>query len=123
MTKILFIFFFLLLFLSGCFSQNLKNNPIENYKKLETLSNITIKESQVNIRVTSTGCTNSNNFVINNEIVDHQCKLSIYRIKPDLCKRATHYIDINLSWDKTSACGSNKTFVSNPRSKQNAVTF
>lgn len=52
-------------------------------KQLEPLYGIVLTKGNIRVQVNSSGCTNENSFSVtleNNE-------LSIYRIKPDLCRR------------------------------------
>lgn len=116
MTIFKYFFLFTVFFLTACFNPAQKNTKLIEFQKIETLKRIGIKENHINIRVNSTGCTKSNDFIVNSEIKNNHCLVTIIRIKPDLCKRATYEIDLVINWNKNSACSLNKIEILNPLS-------
>lgn len=97
------IVFFLAVVLSSC---NLTGNTFEKpeIRKLEKLYGIKISDSNLQINVLSTGCTKADDFKIDSKITEKTCEMSIYRIHPDLCKRAPIQETIQLSWDDYNHC-------------------
>lgn len=108
------VYLFILTLITGCFTSAQPIKTANEFKKLETLQQVKIQDTQLNFKVMSTGCTQPNDFIITSQIIDQQCQLSIFRIKADYCKRAAQLKEINISWDKKSHCGNSNIRVLNP---------
>lgn len=93
------------------------------YKIVEPLQQIKIEDKQLIFNVMSTGCTQTDDFIVNSQTIDQQCQLTIYRIKPDLCKRAALPMQIKIDWDKNAHCNDNSVQLINPPLNQNIKTF
>ena len=61
----LFKYFFLaFIFLFSACSNTVQKTKFAEFKKLETLKSVDINQNFIKIRVNSTGCTKSNNFIV-----------------------------------------------------------
>jgi len=123
MKLIPFSIFFSLILLTACLPPTQQVKKANTFKKIEPLHQIKIDNKQVVFKVLSTGCTQSDDFIINSLIINQQCQLTIYRIKPDRCKRAALPMKINLSWDKHTHCKNKEILLMNPSINQNPATF
>jgi len=116
------IFFFLML-LTACLPPMQHVKKTDAFKKMEPLQQIKIKDKQLVFNVLSTGCTRTDDFIIESQIVDQQCQLTIYRIKPDRCKRAAMPMTISLDWDKQKHCKKIDALLINPSITIEPETF
>jgi len=112
-----------LILLTACLPPTQPIKKVNTFKIIEPLQLIKIEDKQLTFKVLSTGCTQENDFVINNQIVGQQCQLTIYRIKPDLCKRAALPKKIVLNWNKNTQCKDKDIQFTNPSINQNSTNF
>ena len=109
--KALLIVFLTCFFATACMSQttqgtekNTKEN-IMKLKRLESLHSVSPKENNIEITVTGHGCTMPEHFDIQVEKDSDECRASIYRIRPDFCRRAPFPITLKLPWNAKQVCG------------------
>jgi len=96
-------------------------NPVskEQMKKpdnnaLEAISSLRFNGSRITASVISYGCTDSADFIIEHEIANGRCNISLVRTKPDLCKRAPLLADLSLEWSMPDDCADLELVVANP---------
>ena len=102
--------------------KNMNNNEAKKNKlgsaalesSLEPVSAFVFTDDNIQASVISHGCTSSNNFVVQHEINNDQCVVSIVRTKPDLCRRAPFIADINIAWSLPASCESHQLVLANP---------
>lgn len=113
MHKSLFIYGLFLLNLSACATASV--DPLKQLDAHpETLYGVTLRDTAIELKVISTGCTNASDFTIRSRITSQQCEVSIYRIKPDRCKRAPYIKKLALPWNKTRECQHRNIRILNP---------
>lgn len=113
----------LLVLLTACLSSPQQVETTHTFKKMEALQKIKINNEQMSFKVLSTGCTKPEDFIFSTKINDRLCQLTIYRIKPDLCKRAALPKKITLHWDKNTHCEDKDIQLMNPSMNQKNTTF
>jgi len=87
---------------------------IMKLKRLESLHSVSPKDNHIEITVTEHGCTASEHFDIQIEKGNDRCLVSIYRIHPDVCRRAPLPITLKLPWNANQACGDVAIKILNP---------
>lgn len=109
--------------ISSCFSPVQTNINQLEFKKLEILQQITIHKNKINFQAASTGCTKNDDFLLHHQINNQTCQISIFRIKPDLCKRSVKFVNLSLPWEKDTTCGTSKIKTVNPIENNSPATF
>lgn len=71
---------------------------------IEPVGQIQLQGAQVQATVLSTGCTQSAHFVIEHEVREQRCYLTLLRTKPDYCRAAPFGVEVVLAWDVPPAC-------------------
>lgn len=74
--------------------------------------NAMVVEGGLSINVQSNGCTGSDSFAVIKK-TSARCDFTVERVKPDLCKRATEVITLQLNFDATD-CEAEEIVVTNP---------
>lgn len=85
-----------------------------NKNKLESISGVSFDGKQIKASVISHGCTNATDFIIEHELVDNRCVLTIIRSKPDMCRRAPMLAEVSFDWSVPEDCTGSDIFVANP---------
>lgn len=79
------------------------DTTIAKKNALERLHGLRFDEKYLTIWVTSTGCTDKNDFEIRftkGAAGNTTLALEIVRIAPDLCKTTTHVVELSFSWEE-----------------------
>jgi secreted trypsin-like serine protease len=102
--------------LSGCqlTAATIDHEPNSNMNKLETLQDIDINRSGVEITVISTGCTAVGDFRMALAQRQDHIELGVYRTRPDRCRRAPKPITLLLPWDDDHRFPQQKVRILNP---------
>lgn len=87
------------------------------HNKLERVANVTVNQHNVLATVVSNGCTSAQDFTVQYELVNDQCRVSIVRTKPDYCKRAPMAVDLRIASSLPSDCVGAEMIVINPELK------
>ena len=106
--RIIFIVLLVSIIALSCTSQETQNaeeNNIMKLKRLETLREVKLQDDHIEITVTGHGCTLLEHFDIQIEEDSDECRVSIYRIRPDFCRRAPLPITLKLPWNAKQVCG------------------
>ncbi len=90
------------------------NMPKHQSDKPEALSAVRFDGSAFHAGVLSFGCTSSTDFIIEHKIVDSQCRVTLVRTKPDLCRRAPMIAELSVPWSVPEACNELDLVVTNP---------
>jgi len=111
------------LIISSCVAS--KQPPLRPspYKHEEKVHHITASSKSILIGVNSTGCTKPQDFIIDTMIKGDQCLVTIYRIKPDVCKRATFKTDIELPWNQEKSCSNSNIVFKNQKTQNSPNRF
>jgi len=86
----------------------------QNENPLESISMVSFDGTQFTASVISHGCTSSENFVVEHEVVNGQCRVSFVRTKPDLCRRAPMLAELSLAWSVPENCSDLELVIANP---------
>ncbi len=81
---------------------------------VESVSAVSISADAVRVSVVSHGCTSATDFQVEHVVEQGQCRLTIVRTKPDLCKRAPFVAEIEIAWSLPDACVDLPVVVANP---------
>ncbi len=94
-----------LLSIISCMPQKPLAKPDEHaFKQIEPLLSYSLSKGKIQFEVTSTGCTQPASFLLETERVNKQCHISLYRIKPDFCRKAPFSLLITLPLETNSRC-------------------
>ena len=83
-------------------------------KKLEALQDIAVEHDGVRVTVISTGCTTARDFLIELRDRADVTELAVYRIRPDLCRRAPMPVTLLLPWREPGDHPAGKLRIINP---------
>jgi Fe-S-cluster containining protein len=109
--KAVLIVFFTCFVVTACMSQSTQGTEkdtkenIMKIKRLESLQSVSLKGNHIEITVKGHGCTMPDHFGIEVEKNNDECRVSIYRIRPDFCRRAPFPITLKLPWNAKQVCG------------------
>lgn len=93
----------------------LKNDTDKNEaQSIEALSAVSFTGDHIRANVISHGCTQSDDFQVQHEVINGMCQLSVVRSKPDLCRRAPFVAEIQIAWTQPSDCADLPVVISNP---------
>ena len=110
---------FLLLSISACSQSPVYSNPTDapkpTIKQVTQVQLLNLENHQIKFNAISTGCTQTNSFTIDSTISGNVCDITIYRTKPDLCRRAPQLINITLKWDQKANCKNLPVKLLNPQ--------
>jgi hypothetical protein len=99
----------------ACTSQDTPKIGEGGMKRLEVLHAVNPQNDIIGITVTGHGCTMPEHFDIQVEHKNNKCQVSIFRIRPDFCRRASMPISLELPWNAQQACGGNPIEITNPK--------
>lgn len=105
---------------ASCSATNASNPLLTSQRVLEPIHQSAYFDNQLAVDVTSTGCTNEQSFEIDTFALTGHCKVSIYRVKPDFCKRMPHTITLSFVPEFVSNC--DQIVVTNPRINTQSAT-
>ena len=71
---------------------------------MESISAPLYVDNTVRFSAISNGCTNTADFSVEHIINEGRCELTVVRTKPDLCRKASELINIELEWPLPSNC-------------------
>ena len=97
-------------------TQGIEGNKM---KRLETLHSVNPQKSFIGITVTGYGCTAAEHFRIQVAHSQNNCQVSIFRTRPDVCRRMPMPISLELPWNAEEMCGDATITITNPQ-KQTA---
>jgi Fe-S-cluster containining protein len=109
--KAVLIVFFTCFVVTACMPQSTQGTEkdtkenIMKIKRLESLQSVSPKGNYIEITVTGHGCTMLEHFGIEVEKNNDECRVSIYRIRPDFCRRTPFPITLKLPWNAKQVCG------------------
>lgn len=81
---------------------------------VERVGSVDINDERVRFDAISHGCTTSEHFELQVETVENNCRLTIVRTKPDLCRRAPFAVSLSVEWSYEKECGGSDIFIANP---------
>ena len=71
---------------------------------MESINNPVFDENSIRFSAISNGCTASSDFIVEHLINNGRCELTVLRSKPDLCRKASALIEIELPWSLPDNC-------------------
>jgi len=71
---------------------------------MESINNPVFDDNSIRFSAISNGCTTSSDFIVEHLINNGRCELTVLRAKPDLCRKASALIDIELPWSLPESC-------------------
>jgi len=83
-------------------------------QQLESINNPLYENERVLFSAVTNGCTKSADFMVEHEVIDGRCELTVVRIKPDYCRKASSIMEIELEWSLPSACADAEVYFLNP---------
>jgi len=110
--KYLSVFFLVGAAVTACTTQSTGENKMTH---LETLHAVDPQKSFIGITVTGYGCTAAEHFKIQATRNNDKCQVSIYRIRPDVCRRMPMPKSLELPWNAEEACGNATIEIVNPQ--------
>lgn len=81
---------------------------------LEKINGLTFDGKMLSFNVLSNGCTAPEDFRVDALAEESACVVTIVRTKPDLCKKATAPITVELPWAKPAECLDRPLLITNP---------
>jgi len=92
----------------------LQTREVVPMHRVEKLLALATSDEDLQIMVTSTGCTQARDFVVETETVDGICRVRIVRTRPDRCRRAPHPVMLTLPWGEAMRFPMERRVVTNP---------
>ena len=86
------------------------NTPIEG----ERINNPVYESNTIRFSALSNGCTKSTDFVVEHVTREAVCEVTVVRTAPDLCRKASALIDVELEWSPPSSCAGLEVVFANP---------
>ena len=85
-----------------------------NESRIEALSAVSFTGDTIQASVISHGCTTPADFQVAHQVVQGICQVTVFRTKPDLCRRTPFVADIELAWTPPSDCTDMPLTIANP---------
>ena len=86
------------------------STPIE----AERINNPVYESNTIRFSALSNGCTKSTDFVVEHVNGAAACEVTVVRTTPDLCRKASALIDVELEWSPPSSCAGLEVVFANP---------
>ena len=108
------------LVLSACVAT--ESEPLTDAAKrefsMEGINNPVFDQDSIRFSAVSNGCTTSSDFIVEHVVNNGQCELTVLRAKPDLCRKASSFVDIELTWALPDNCAGMEVVFLNPEAGQ-----
>lgn len=112
--KYLFAFLFVGTAAIACTPPVIQKSGENDMKRLEVLHAIDFHQDTIGITVIGSGCTLAEHFDIQTGFANGKCQVSIYRTRPDRCRRMPMPVTLELLWNAKEKCGNAEIEIQNP---------
>ena len=91
-----------------------ENTRVNTTIEVERINNPVYRSDTIRFSALSNGCTKATDFVVEQVARQGVCEVTVVRTKPDLCRKASALIDVELEWTPPSNCAGLEVVFTNP---------